>query len=126
MKNPKNLFVSVFLICFMLFLDSCTHNINVPDLPAVSFSKDVLPILIGNCDQATCHSSSASAELFPLDNYQDVMQYGEITPHDALSSNLYKSVSGRGLVSQMPPDKPLAEADLQTIFLWIQQGAKNN
>ncbi len=122
MKLTTALFL---VLCSMIIIASCTHPISVPPTPTVSFAKDVLPIFIGNCDQTNCHSGVKRRAA--LNNYNTIMTYGSISPYNALGSKIYKDMSARGLLSkQMPPTGPIAEGDLQTVFLWIQQGAKNN
>ena len=121
----RNIVAGVALLCSIIALGSCTHQSTMPELPAVSFSKEILPIFIGNCTQPGCHGSDASSEVFPLTTYDEITQAG-IIPGNAVGSTIYKSISGRGLVQAMPPNNYLSENDLQTVYIWIQQGAKNN
>ena len=96
----------------------------MPETPAVSFSKDVLPIFLGNCTQPGCHGTEGRRR--GLNNYSEIMSYG-ITPNNATSSKVYRVMSARGIsTSRMPPSGVMNEGDLQTVYIWIQQGAKNN
>lgn len=108
----------------------------------VSYSQDVFPIVSERCTE--CHSGGGegeSASGFSVATYDDLMQgtqYGPvIVPGSAISSTLYHMVSGTVDPSiQMPPHapealaqgrgKPLTEKQIQTVRLWIDQGAKNN
>lgn len=98
----------------------------MPDSPLVIFSKEVQPIILGNCTMSGCHTSGDNSGVFPLSTYDDIVTNGGVIAKNATGSNLYQSISSRGLAQQMPPSKYLSEADLQTIYLWIMQGAKNN
>ena len=115
----------IILVCAAISLGACSHTTPMPEIPAISFSKEVLPIFLGNCTQSGCHGSDINSEAFPLTSYDNIVQNG-IIPRDAVGSSIYQSISGRGLVQAMPPSKSLAENDLQSIYIWIQQGAKNN
>ena len=124
-NNLMKIYVTLFILTTsaILFL-SCAHKVDVPLTPTVSFSKDVLPVFIGNCDQPGCHSGNRRK---PLDNYSYIMSYGQVTPYNAVGSKIYKVMSARGIfTSRMPPSGVMNEGDLQNIYIWIQQGAKNN
>ena len=97
----KSVVLSLVLFCSMFLMGSCTHQAPVTEIPAISFSKEVLPIFIGNCTQPGCHGSDAYSEVFPLTSYDEITQAG-IIPGNALGSTIYKSISGRGLVQSMP------------------------
>jgi hypothetical protein len=84
----------------------------------VSFSKDVWPII----EQYALAAHGGKGGVF-LENYDDIMKY--VTPGDPENSRLYKDLIGDG-VKRMPPDAPLADNLIQTIYDWIKQGAKNN
>lgn len=53
------------------------------------------------------------------------MSYGQITPGNANKSRLYNALIGNG-ESLMPKAKELPDAQVLTIYLWIEQGAQNN
>ena len=114
----------LILTAAVTLLISCSHKVDVPLTPEVSFSKDVLPVFIGNCDQPGCHSGNKRK---PLDSYSYIMSYGQVSPYNAIGSKIYKVMSARGIfTSRMPPSGVMNESDLQAVYLWIQQGAKNN
>jgi hypothetical protein len=101
---------------------------------AVSFSQDVKPILEQNCVE--CHQSGGSgleASGFSMESYDDLMKgtrYGPmIIKGDAEGSNLIVLIEGRADPSISMPhggQDPILKGDVQTIRLWIDQGAKNN
>jgi len=95
----------------------------VPDSPVMSFQTDVQPIIVGNCTESGCHASSGGE--FPLVSYNDVS--GHLTAGDARGSELYKSITGKGAQLMPPGSRPLLTNDaIRVIYVWIEQGAKNN
>jgi hypothetical protein len=101
---------------------------------AVSYSRDVVPILDKHCK--ACHVPGQAGYVvsgFELGSYESLMkgtQYGPVVlPGDALTSVLVMLVEGRvdpslkmphGGASTPSPDEIL------TIRRWVEQGAKNN
>ncbi len=108
----------------------------------VSFSDDVLPILDRYC--INCHSGTgegAQRSEYLVTDYDGVMKgtkFGPVVvPGSRLSSSLYLVVAGKTAPEiRMPPhnEESLAtgrgvmlSADaIETIGLWIDQGARNN
>jgi hypothetical protein len=108
----------------------------------VSFSEDIQPILAEAC--ISCHDNEAEGEAvsgLSLKTYDDLMQgtqYGKVVvPGSAMSSALYLTVAGKTAPEiHMPPhheDKwaegqgvPLMEKQIESIRLWIEQGAPDN
>lgn len=108
----------------------------------VSFSGDIQPILAEAC--ISCHDQAAEGEAvsgLSLKTYDDLMQgtqFGKVVvPGSAMSSALYLTVAGKTAPEiQMPPHHeerwaegqgmPLMEEQIETIRLWIEQGAPNN
>jgi hypothetical protein len=84
----------------------------------VSFSQDVWPII----EKYALAAHGGKGGVF-LESYDDIMKY--VTPGDPENSVLYKALIGDG-VKQMPPDAPLPDEMIQTIYDWIAQGALNN
>jgi hypothetical protein len=95
---------------------------------------DVHAIFAKNCQG--CHIGGSLAGL-NLDTYQAAMKGGStsaggvvngpvIKPGKAAVSYLYQAVAGKQTVgARMPLNRaPLAQKDIQTIYNWIQQGAK--
>ena len=107
----------------------------------VSYSKDVKPILTQNCLQ--CHDGQGQGSTesgLVLVEYDDLMQgtkLGQVVvPGNSVSSTLYRLVAHEADPKlHMPPHHkeagdmkltPLSDAQIETIKLWIDQGAKNN
>lgn len=115
------------LVGAVLLLGACERELTM------SYSEDVRPILEANCLE--CHTAGgAGAEKsgFNMDSYAELMEgtrFGPmIEPGESGASNLYLLVAGRADPSiQMPHGKEkLARADIETIRIWIDQGALNN
>jgi len=108
----------------------------------ISYNKDIKPILSSSC--LMCHSGSGEGYVksgFSVENYNTIMKGTKlgpvIVPGNSLSSTLFRLVShNTDPKIQMPPHhdesladgklKPLSRAQVETIALWIDQGAKNN
>jgi mono/diheme cytochrome c family protein len=100
---------------------------------AVSYSRDVAPILADNC--STCHAPEApgfEASGFSVHDYEAVMRGGNsgpvIRPGDPGASRLVVLIEGRDPALRMPhvEDMTLTEGQVATIRRWIERGAKND
>ena len=99
----------------------------------VSYNKEVQPILSKNCSE--CHAPGQKGfEASGLDTttYQALMKGGKfgplVKPGDALSSSLNMLVEGRAHASiRMPHGREkLPDKDIETLKVWVNEGAKNN
>ena len=108
----------------------------------VSFSQNVKPILDAKC--LSCHDGTGEGSTrsgFNVKTYDSLMlgtKLGKvIVPGDAVSSTLYRLISHQASPEiHMPPHggqslakgkgEPLTDGEIDTIKLWINQGAKNN
>ncbi|HAF61906.1 MAG TPA: hypothetical protein DCK95_06225 [Anaerolineaceae bacterium] len=91
-----------------------------PAADTVSFSMDIMPVLVEFAQPA--HSVEGEGGVF-LENYEDVMKY--VISGDPEGSELYKRLIGDG-VDIMPPSGKLPDATIQLFYDWIAQGALNN
>lgn len=107
-----------------------------------SFSRDIQPVLSAKC--LSCHDGSGEGSTksgFNVKTYDSLMagtRLGKvIVPGDAVSSTLYRLIAHKASPEiQMPPHHgeslakgkkdPLSQDEIDTIKLWIDQGAKNN
>lgn len=122
-KNYFKLGIFLLLISTISF-NSCKHDVDLTGVPEISFSNDIQLILSGNCTMAGCHNTDAQSE-FPLITYSNVMQEGDVKAGNAKDSELYKVLLKSG-DERMPPNGPLNDIQIKKIFIWIEQGAKNN
>ncbi|MEJ2529218.1 MAG: hypothetical protein P8Z39_03810 [Gammaproteobacteria bacterium] len=99
----------------------------------VSYKATVKPIIDKHCTE--CHlpgGQGATISGFQLDSYENLMKGTKFGPvviaGDALSSSLYRMVSGKVDKSiRMPHSKdPMPATEVAAIEKWIDQGAKNN
>jgi uncharacterized membrane protein len=101
---------------------------------AVSYQKDVAPILTKHC--ASCHvpgQPGYAASGFDMQGYDALMKgtrYGPVVlPGDPLTSVLVMLIEGRADPSIKMPHggaQPMTDAEIKTIRRWVKQGAQNN
>jgi len=101
---------------------------------AVSFSQDVKPIIDKNC--LACHKEGGEgfeASGFSMLTYDDLMKGTKFGPMiisgDSAGSNMIVLMEGRADPSISMPHgsmDPVRKADIETLRLWVDQGAKNN
>lgn len=117
-------FLPFLVSCIFLIplINGCRHKPDLTNVPYVSFSGRVLPIIQSNCAKSGCHDGNQ----FSLRNYDEIRS--RITPENAHASNLYQNMIylEPSRVMPPPPDQPMSEQQLQTIYTWIMQGAKDN
>jgi uncharacterized membrane protein len=100
----------------------------------VSFAQDVQPIIQKHCIE--CHASGGKgyeASGFAMDSYEGLMKGTRNGPMiiagDSEGSNMLVLMEGRADPSISMPHGKMEGAtgkELETIRLWINQGAKNN
>jgi hypothetical protein len=129
MINFKRAAEKLTTLClFPLTMAACSGD------PAVSYTQDVKPIIEQNCIR--CHKVGGKGEVasgFNMTTYDDLMKGARFGPMiiagDVEGSNILVLMEGRADPSiSMPHDqkKPVSTLDIETIRLWIKQGAKNN
>jgi hypothetical protein len=123
----KFLKISFLAFILMSFVIGCKDEPVIPDTPVIEFSDDILPILVGNCGASGCHGSY-NPQQFLLASYSDVITHGEVKAKDAKASLLYQVITTSIEARKMPrkPYPDLTEKQIELIYLWIMQGAKNN
>jgi len=127
LNAKKTTWYLVALSLLPLAITSCTER-------TVSFSADVKPILDRHCLE--CHQPGGKGQLasgLNMNDYQSLMKGARNGPMilagDPLGSNLLVLMDGRADPSiNMPHGErdPVAKEDIQTIRLWITQGARDN
>lgn len=123
MRNqPKGI---IFLFIFTA-IASCTTEPNLENVPVISFSSQVQPLLSANCNFSGCHGANPQGP-GSFQTYDQVM--GSIKAGNAHGSKLYQSITRRGFVEErMPPSgyQEVSPENAKLIYWWIEQGAKNN
>jgi hypothetical protein len=90
----------------------------------VDFARDVKPIFEAHC--YACHGPEQQMNAFRLDRRSDALRGGtqtNIGPFNADGSRLYHRLVGTHFGPRMPPSGPLADAQIETIREWIDEGA---
>lgn len=95
------------------------------DDPRVKFFEEkVRPILVEHCQQ--CHGTKKQQADLRLDSLEGALKGGEhgpaLIPGDPDKSLLISAVLRTGDY-EMPPDKPLTEAQIAALTTWVKQGA---
>ncbi len=78
----------------------------------VCFNRDILPVIKSNC--SSCHTFTSYNQIVSL-----------VSPGNPGASNLYKRISTSGR-NHMPPSGNLSTANIDSIYNWILNGAKND
>lgn len=99
----------------------------------VGFAADVRPILDKYCLE--CHrpgGAGFAASGFDVSSYESLMKGGNygplVVPGDPLTSTLNMLVEGRAHPSiRMPHGREtLTRREIETLRVWVQEGARNN
>ena len=137
MKTSVN-FLFVFLLIFTIFI-SCEKDkgpiIIRPDIPFqsadtfISFIDDIQPILNEFCIE--CHNQSHPfLDLRDLYSYNELLITGYSAPYVDTINPSNSLLVGRLYGVQyaiMPPNPPvLSQGKIDTIVVWMRQGARNN
>jgi hypothetical protein len=123
-SNMKKIIIGSVL-GLVAFAAGCKHEPVLPERE-VSFANEILPIIQTSCQHDGCHGTSNTSE-FTLLDYNDVMEEGDIKPGNANESDIYKIVTGQDEdVMPLPPYPALSKRQTTLLFVWIEQGAKNN
>ena len=120
----------------LLLITAGLSSCDKPDQPKfqkVNYADDVSPIIQKHC--AECHvagQQGAKASGLLMNSYESLMKgtaFGPvIKPGSAMASSLYILVSGKDkLTITMPHGKePLSDEEIETIRVWIENGAVEN
>ena len=96
-------------------------------VPAVSFKKDIAPVLIKNCQ--ACHGAREAKGGYQLTSYQLLIKAGDsgsapLTPGKPDESELWSLIASDEPEARMPKDgDPLPADQLAMIKRWIAEGA---
>ena len=124
--------LKVSLLSIAIFWIGCTSGI-AQETTAVSFSKDIRPILAARC--FGCHQGARHEGKYDMTQFARLLQGGHsglqaITPGDPESSYLLDVVAIDDGAPQMPPadsnTPPLSAAEIRLIQRWISEGARDD
>jgi uncharacterized membrane protein len=125
MRNLTKLILVCLIPISLFIIQSCQTEPDLTGVPDVKFSTDVQRILSAKCNFSGCHASSGGNG--SLASYESVMSFGGIKVGNAHNSTLYRVITHRSSTT-MPPKNytEVSSEELKLIYLWIEQGAKNN
>ncbi len=100
---------------------------NTCDPDTIYFNKDLLPLLASTCARAGCHDAASQMDGVILTDYESVMQTADVRPGNPNGSDLYEVLTEDDLDKRMPPppNLPFTTEQIQMVYTWIMQGAKN-
>lgn len=106
-----------------VFLTACFATSAFAQTPKVDFGRDVLPIFRQNC--FPCHGPSVATSGLRMDRKSSVFKDGfrRVVPGSPQNSFLYHRLIGTEYGLSMPPTGKLKPEQIETIRLWIEQGA---
>lgn len=117
------------LFCVIGLLAACPAVPAQEQTPApVSFSKDIAPILLKNCQ--ACHGQNDAKGGFQLFNYTTLLKPGDsssasITPGKPDDSEVFRLISSQDKDERMPKEAdPLPADKIALVKKWIEEGAK--
>lgn len=115
----------LFLPILLLF--SCKHKVDFNSLNQVYYKTDIEPIISGNCTFSGCHGLVEKKE-FHLLSYDDLIKHTGVVAGSPEKSKLYQVINTFNLYKRMPTKKynQLSDKQIELIYVWIGQGAKNN
>jgi ankyrin repeat protein len=87
----------------------------------IDFARDVLPVLRQNC--VPCHGPAQQSSGMRLDRKSVVISRRGVVPGSSENSFLFHRISGNAFGMQMPPTGALRPDQINTIKMWIDQGA---
>lgn len=132
------------LIIALLFFAACKHepemlpgtntngNSSTSSLTCnddtVYFKNTIQPLLSASCAYSGCHDAGAHESGVILDSYQNIMNTADVRPGNADGSDLYEVITenDEDKIMPRPPASPLTSTQINLIYTWIMQGAKNN
>lgn len=91
---------------------------------AVSYTQTIQPLLTNNCNFSGCHANGSRAGKVELSIYDSVRT--NLIPYNAPASKLYFSLIKTDPLRVMPPAGKMHAGNIQAVWLWIEQGARNN
>lgn len=102
-------------------------GLSAPTQPAVSFRRDIAPLLLKQC--VDCHSPKKSKGGYRLDTFEHLMQTGDSNAQPVVAgkpsdSELFRLISTGDDDDRMPKKADaLPDAQIAVIKRWIEQGA---
>lgn len=98
------------------------------DPDTVYFENTILPLLQSSCGISGCHDPGTAAERIILTDYQNIMNSGIVVSGNPGESELYEVINETDpdKVMPPPPKSTLTAEQIEALYVWMQQGARNN
>ncbi len=130
--TPCKSFWKCFIFASVLLAGAPTasrgQELNEPE--TISFAREIRPIFQANC--FGCHQGARKNGDYDMTSFDGLLAGGAsglvaIAAGDPEGSYLVEMITPVDGSAEMPPDKPhLAQADIDKIATWIEQGAVND
>ena len=128
MKKNKWSAIILLLVAFVITVISCTKHqaaqyVGTCDPNVIYFNKDILPLLNSNCAMSGCHDAKEAAAGYNFTYYYGVMS--AVSAGNPTGSKLYTSLLSIDRRRMPKNAEPLSSSQMEIIYNWIAQGAKN-
>ena len=92
----------------------------------VSFSNEIIPIFVADCNATSCHSTvgGVALDLESGNAYDNLFIHGTVDVAFPETSALYLRMNST--IDPMPPAGKLTQYKVDLVLAWIQQGANDN
>lgn len=123
--KPRAVVLSLLLGSFVSL--TCSAADAAKDSPAVSYYRQVRPILQANCQG--CHQPAKKKGGYVMTDFKALLAGGDsegaaVVPKDPTKSSILAMITPKDGEVRMPKGKtPLADTEVETIRNWIAQGA---
>lgn len=134
--------IGVFVTLISVIFPGCNSNPSSPG-QTIKFSKDILPIFVNNCAQASCHNASNRAGDLDYTSWESIMLEGspagaELIPFSAFWSHTIHHINYDTTISNLDEPKmpiyfpPYSNGQLlpldkiKLIARWVDEGAQND
>jgi len=133
MRNNKRAIAFILVMMSLLLIEGCYKadtlypNTDTLLTKEVSFSKDILPIMIQKCSMSGCHGSGGHVpDLTEVNAYNSLTKGSYINLADPKNSKLTLRLTGK-LTPAMPLIGASNPSNINALVLtWITQKAPNN
>ena len=127
LTDMRKLYITFFLM-FISCSDFGTNPKEENNLEQIRYKNDIQPILNASC--ISCHGNNGGLSVGTYNNLmKGTSNNGPvIIANNGSGSLIVKKLHGVGPGSRMPPEpaSKLSDSKIETIKIWIDQGAKNN
>ena len=132
---PRGQMTYTYTVSSIITLLTCLYIAGCATTPQISYQQDVHPIFVDKC--IACHTPPKGEGYrrsgLDLKSYETLMEgsiYGPaIVPGNSRKSHVNMLVEGRAgnLSSEMKiRHTPITDHEINTLHLWVEQGARNN